>query len=403
MSDQMEERKMWLGFITKLNDRRLQQQPVSGATTWVLIGVIALVVYRGFLHLPAMLQVPRLFANSLVLFCLQFDFLLMFFIFYAASSTAFAEHQTSRILPAHSSRALQVFQYFLVVLAVPLAVGHFTAFNDRQLSRGFRWLLFVFGCVLVVNASSSIVNYVYRALKLRRASIPPATFTGTMKALYYGARVAAVIYFVISCLVAVAVLRFVRAIYLKGEDWYHPIALSTETLLCMTIVLVMFTRSLSERHGSALRELEEDIVLQQLNGDQIRERYVKEIIGEVFEKWFEEARADLLTLQNLQTRMQERLVVLKANIEAQKFDDFDALTDQIRDDQNAATLLISRVKVRVHEATVRIFPEHQQRMIEEIVAGLRRDFDAIDQNTNCITKSLDDIRLLMQERPAASS
>ena len=70
------ERKLWLDYLAKLNDRQLQSARASGITTWVLLGVAAAILYKSVPQLPEFLSAPGTLGSSLIILMFEVDALL---------------------------------------------------------------------------------------------------------------------------------------------------------------------------------------------------------------------------------------------------------------------------------------------------------------------------------------
>jgi hypothetical protein len=58
--------RLWFEYLSKLNDRELQTQRASGSTSWLLLAVVAAIVYRGLSGLQGFLSIPHAVTTTAV-------------------------------------------------------------------------------------------------------------------------------------------------------------------------------------------------------------------------------------------------------------------------------------------------------------------------------------------------
>ncbi len=71
-----DERNQWLTYLAQLNNRSLSAEDRSGATTWVLLGVLGAIVYKSVPLIPWFLGTPGYLQLSFTLFLLMSNVLL---------------------------------------------------------------------------------------------------------------------------------------------------------------------------------------------------------------------------------------------------------------------------------------------------------------------------------------
>ena len=67
------ERRLWFDFISRLNERNLEASTKSGATTWVLFGVVVAIIYRCVPRIPSFLSNPAYFSATRTIFFLELN------------------------------------------------------------------------------------------------------------------------------------------------------------------------------------------------------------------------------------------------------------------------------------------------------------------------------------------
>ena len=98
------DRKLWLDFLGKLNDRELQKARASGITPWALIGVAAIILYRCTPQLPAFLATPGALKSSFVIFTLLIDVVAYLGMAFISLQSYFEVGTEPRLLPEAARR-----------------------------------------------------------------------------------------------------------------------------------------------------------------------------------------------------------------------------------------------------------------------------------------------------------
>ena len=102
------ERKLWLDYLGKLNDRHLKSDRASGVTTWVLLGLAAAILYKSVPQLPEFLSTPNALGSSLIILMFEVDVLLFLILFLAYLVYFCTGAVQGRLFPETKKREKQV-------------------------------------------------------------------------------------------------------------------------------------------------------------------------------------------------------------------------------------------------------------------------------------------------------
>jgi hypothetical protein len=274
-------RKLWLDYLSKINDRELQQNHLSGVTDWVLAGVLTAIAYRGVPLVPSLLRVPGLTHATAVMFTLEVNLLL--FTMFAIVELLFAKGsgEQPRILPKERRPPLGRVSLIGIVLAVcsfllardssqPLYI-HYSA----TAAAGF-WMLLS----IVLAVASPIQRYLKRKTG---AELP--IYTGMKTG---GTRVGVTIMVAVwvgALMFCYALIRHIVYLQTLDSDWVTPLSTATQILVAMVIILTLYSRMALQTKRAGFLELERDVVLENLSADEIGQRFTAELVGSSMPEW----------------------------------------------------------------------------------------------------------------------
>ena len=274
-------RKLWFDYLSKINDRELHENQLSGATDWVLTGVLGVILYRGVPLLPTLLRIPNLVRSASIMFTLLANGLV--FVLFAIVSLLNADGSGQQPRVAPKSRK---------------SVGPAALFALTGLAGSSWWLIkansqpwYVHGIALVSAISWTLVlllavgaRSIKRLhVKLYGAELP--TFTTVKIA---RSRVGLAILLISWTLAAASCYALIRYLWLfqtTGEDWVTPLSTAAWFLLGTGILLTLYHRLESRSARNRYLDLERDIVLEGLTSDDIRQRFTAELIGLSVSEW----------------------------------------------------------------------------------------------------------------------
>lgn len=146
------DRKLWFDFLSKLNDRSLQQKRESGATTWVLLAAAAAIVYKCVPLIPQFLSVPATLKAASLIFILEVD-ILMFFGVVVNIALPWPENpMLGRLLSRAAARFKHGIGPVFYIAGFVMAVAHALIARDYIGSRFIKWTLAGLTLIWFTNA-----------------------------------------------------------------------------------------------------------------------------------------------------------------------------------------------------------------------------------------------------------
>jgi hypothetical protein len=302
------ERKIWFDYVVKLNDRSLQQTKVSGATTWGLLGVAVVILYKTVPLLPRLFSLPGILSSTSAMVLLETDAVLhlgaafFYLLYYSIGGTE------KRLLPRTAQRPRNIIFVASVVLMTALSFLHFLVSYKVSWAPSVRRCLFGFGIVWVANVGVAIGKRIKTAQKARKQKVPVPAFTGFELGADFGALLMAAVVFVAGIVPFCFLFMFLRRLNQASADWVTPLSLASHFVVLCGVLLVLFARAISHAPRAAYEALERAIVIENLSADEIRFRFVDQVLGPRAADW----------LRNLMKPIQEAEDQLAAMTESAK-------------------------------------------------------------------------------------
>lgn len=291
-SSDKEDKKIWFDYIKTLNERRLQSAQRSGFSSYLLLVALAGIAYRFVPRLPSFMKTPGGVKEAAAFFLLETDFLYFALLVLATLTAYCAEGTENRIIPEHRRRVAQIFIAVAIVFVATLAVGHILVvwrFSPSNLwvRRG----LTLFGFYWILNIFVVVWKEVSKIRKSLANKIPIPRFTALQfEPTLLFSSVSTAIFGLLGGISGASLILYSRSL---SPDWTQPWKAASVTLGFFVLSLYILNRwGLSIGEDNYLG-LERDIILQDLSVDEIRTRFVEQLIGQDASQWLDGLLAEL--------------------------------------------------------------------------------------------------------------
>jgi hypothetical protein len=279
-------RKLWLEYLGRLNDRELQSTRASGATTWVLLAVAAAIIYRAVPQLPRFFSVPEALTETAVIWALTLDSLLFFLIALVGLIEYCTGGKEGRVLPELQKRAEWVLVWSMFCLTIVLVLVHVWLCLKLN-RRDFAWWTLVGFAILWAWSQISVISIRWKKIHdARKYRIPTPSFSVTSTFPDFRALICAALLFPIGVVPCLALVAYIRALSLQGVDWVLPLGAAAQCLALMAILIALGVRGLEDVSRGIYRDLERDIVLEELTPAEIKSRFIAYALGVSIADWF---------------------------------------------------------------------------------------------------------------------
>lgn len=282
------QRRLWFEYLAKLNDRELQSARASGFTPWALLAVVAAIVYKGVPQIPFFLSIPGALTATLVILVLEANVLVCCLtafvlcpIYYCATGIR------ARLLTEQRRRAHRVTTWTLRVSVATAILAHFLASAHLSKPTFVRWVLVGLGAWWSVNLLIGIVKDIRKTREAKKHQLVVPTFDVSRVGPDWTLIVVAVINSPLGILAFATLLVFLRSLQKGGIPWVILLGAGTQVLVVIAVFTYLFSWALRSLSRSQFLALEGDIILANLSPDDIRGRFIREVLGPSVGDWLE--------------------------------------------------------------------------------------------------------------------
>jgi len=282
------ERKLWLDYVTKINDRDLQSAHAYGITPWALVAVAGAIIYRSVPQIPAFWATPGMPTAGLAVFLLEADFLFHFLAFFVFLIFYCASGIEARLMPEQNIRAARVKEWFIRALLIISIVAHLGVARALGGPAFVRWVLALFGLFWFSNLVRSISDHLKRVREAKKSKLPVPEFSSGVIGPNVTAILAAAIMGPIASVSMTTLLLLLRQLHQGGGPWLLPLAAGTQFLIVSVIMTSLFFWGIGAVSRGVYLSLERDVLLQNLSASEIRSRFIREAVGPGVGEWLQE-------------------------------------------------------------------------------------------------------------------
>lgn len=299
------ERKLWLEYLAKLNDRELQKARASGATTWVLFAVLAATLYQFFQLLPQLLTANISFASigTIVVLEINLIFYLGVVVLYLVQHCKGPEER--RILTDLKSRALGLLTIIFYIVAAALLFLQLVILRINTLPTFVLWVLRFLTAWWIVNLALGLRDQIKRLRQKFR--IPRTAVDISME--YPG--IFASLLTPVFLLAGTGLFVYVRNLAILSPDtWILGLNAGTQIVAVTFLMLFILYRILESQSRHIYLKLERDILIENTPSGEIRHQFILQVLGPRISEW-------LTSITEYVEKNQEEFEVLLTSGEAE--------------------------------------------------------------------------------------
>ena len=294
-------RRVWLDYITELNNRYLNNQRASGITTWAIGGLIGFLILNIFEYIPSVLIanqntfILQIIITTAILNLTTFTF--AFFVFLLSLSDLQSETRIKSKIDRGSKPALYVplLVFFLIIIFLNLyseakaSVWGLSSFPFKSIS-----LFFIIS--IIGNQLTKVVRY----LKNRRfykelPNLYLSPFFHPNPTMRNGLKVFSTILFI--SLLILALIPFIEGFQtIFDADHLDIVKVAIYITILIYMLLFVCFRVVDKIGHNFLLNLERRIVLENLQSDQIKKEFIINYFGETLRDWIINAERNLNNL-----------------------------------------------------------------------------------------------------------
>jgi hypothetical protein len=302
--DDDRQKKLWFDYVKTLNERHLQAAQRSGVTNYLLVTALAALLFRYLPHLSYFLQSPDYPKGAVIFFVLQTDFFAFVALALITVSLYCAQGIEHRVFPEHRRRVSQIILGVMLVLTTSLAVAHVSIL--WRISPASQWVrrgLILLATYWLLNTGVVAGKEGIKIRKSLKHKVPIPRFSAPLlEPTLLISLISGCIYGLMALVPAACLILYVKTL---STDWIEPWKAASVSLGFCFLVLYMLNRAAFTVGQNSYLELERDIVLQNLEVEEIRTRFVNQLIGPDAAQWLDDVLAEFTASNEVRKKNHE--------------------------------------------------------------------------------------------------
>jgi len=303
--DDDRQKKLWFDYVKTLNERHLQAAQRSGVTNYLLFAVLAGLVFRYIPRLPSFLQTPAHLRAAVIFLVLQIDLLAFARVTLSVISLYCVQGIEYRAFPEHRRRVTQMMLGLLIFLMAGLATAHIVIlWGINPTSQWIRRGLILFGTYWLLNTGLYVGKEAIKIQKSLKHKVPIPRFSALLHdPNNLPISLATTVFSALMALVATACLiLYVRTF---SNDWVQSWKAGSVAMAACLLLFYILNRAALAIGENSFLELERDIVLQNLEPEEIRTRFVNQLIGPDAAQWLDDVLAEFTASNEVRKKNHE--------------------------------------------------------------------------------------------------
>jgi hypothetical protein len=284
--------RLWFDYLSKLNDRELQTARASGATSWLLLAVVAAIAYRGLSGLNRFVSAPHALATAGTVGALLGDSLLHFLLAFFGLVYYSVGKFEARLVPSLTSRARGVLVYTFAAAWLAFAGAHFLLSGSAAPAVP-RTALIAFGLLCLANGVYGLLSRLYQWRRAKGLGIPFVELRGLPVSPTFGGLGLGVFGLAIGGVASACLYKDLVRLGSLSVDYVGYLSIASQFWVSAILLFVLFNRLLASLSRGVYLELERDVVLKHLSVQEIQQRFTEEALGKPVANWLNELRAQL--------------------------------------------------------------------------------------------------------------
>lgn len=286
----------WLDYIMKLNDRELNRRQTSGFTSWAILGLIALLLFK---LLDGILIIFKSYDSATIFFiysAVMCDIALSVGgIVYLPSLFHDIELRERRIYSEQSKRSFKLLIPPLFVILLLAASINFYVWISSSSRLIISWPYLIFGIFFLLQAFGDWISKKYMTRKLSNKNVELPEIRFAPLSVHPTDKILSELLIGINMFLCLAC--FLIIVGLAGQNLIltniQLIKLSTMFVTILVALLIYFKQFSIKVKFSWLEILERRIIVEELSSKEIRSLFVKEFLGETALDWINSIQDEL--------------------------------------------------------------------------------------------------------------
>jgi len=283
------ERKLWIDYLGRINDRQQRARGGSGATSWALLGVLVAILYKVIPNVSVFLSLRANVKVSLVLFLFECDIAALFLGAYATLLNFYMGATRTMFHTEQAGRFQSISHFATLFTQLVLAIAHLAAARSSVLGQGkLRWLVSGLGIVWALNfwlLARKVGRKLWRARKLK---IPAPWFQASKINPKEGSLMVVALTLMLATVPVAGFFWYLSSLHREPGSILLPFAASGYAIAGSGIFIALFYKGLFTMTLISYENLERDVLLEKLSPSEIRTRFISQLMGWPAEDWLNE-------------------------------------------------------------------------------------------------------------------
>jgi len=282
------DKKLWLDYLGKLRDREDRSSQITGATNWVLCALLGTLFYKGIEFLPLAFSNKEYRYNTYIFLIFGFNFLLFGAQVISDFLPKIKIESEIRAIPYRLANfVVHYFMLFAVLVMVLGSIELYFAYQNPALAKSVRFSLFAFG---VFHILAGLVCGASFYLKRWFDRLQPDIFPLFSSASLRGDSWTNTLYFLAVCTSLLSITTHLHRIINISSTWLASIQSAFGALIFLwASYKLIVLRPNRAQIVSAITNLEQQALVENLSSSQIRERFNELTCGVGLGEWLRES------------------------------------------------------------------------------------------------------------------
>jgi hypothetical protein len=282
MESNNKNRKLWLKYVMKLNDRTLAKQQSSGFTTWAILGIVVIVSYKIIDQLPVFLadHKMRLLLLTSLTNILNISYLIKLFGSVIMSKSFALSEMRLKTRLSMASEPFLVFTLY-VIYALLIYMNILIVINEPYSLPLWPYILFALIFLMEILGPSISKAITFFKMRDEYSNLPvlsslPIIANKSLKRITEN--VIIIIIIILFIILIKPILMFINNSNILSN--INIIKCSFEISGFIFLVLFLIFRISSSFSKQFLESLERRIIMEELTAEEIKTIFIKEFVGD---------------------------------------------------------------------------------------------------------------------------
>jgi hypothetical protein len=269
--------KNWLEYITKINDRQISKQQASGLTTWAILGLVGVIIFKLFDKLTLLNNNKNVFL-LLIFIITIFDLTFVIIGFYGYIKKTINYESTRRLWGNISIRITYIIEIIISILTALISVANFYIAQQCGIDIIMAWPYYFFGVTIILSLlylfAEKIITLIFKSKKYSIKGIEYLDLISSSRPASFWDVAFPLLFMVIS-------FTSIRNLFTTGYiQNVNILKASFEVYVLIILIVYLIIQNLQSIKYDWLSDLEKRILVEGINMDEISAIFVKEYLGE---------------------------------------------------------------------------------------------------------------------------